>query len=98
MSKVIGRIGGLAALVGCLASSAVAQSSTSIRGTIFDQAMAVLPGVVVTATNEATGVTREVVTGSEGTFTMTALNPGTYALRVELPGFQSQRREGVLVQ
>ena len=98
MLKAIARIGGLAAVIGCLASSAAAQSSTSIRGTIFDQAMAVLPGVVVTATNEATGITREVVTGSEGRFTMSALNPGTYALGVELPGFQSQMRQGVVLQ
>jgi hypothetical protein len=60
--------------------------------------MAVLPGVVVTATNEATGIAREVVTGSEGSFAMIALSPGTYALGVELPGFQGQMRQGVVLQ
>lgn len=47
-----------------LASTAWAQAGRAeISGAVFDQAKAVLPGATVTATNEATGVTRETVTG-----------------------------------
>ena len=57
MLKKVARIGGLAALVGCLAASALAQQSTAtVTGTVADQGGGVLPGVVVTALNEATGI------------------------------------------
>ena len=39
-----------------------------INGTITDQGKAVLPGVNVTATNEANGLERVVVSGPEGRY------------------------------
>jgi hypothetical protein len=99
MLQRIARTGGLVAVVGCLASTAWAQGgNATISGTVYDQAKAVLPGVVVTATNEATGVTRDVVTGSEGRFSMPTMNPGTYTVRVELPGFQGQAQQGLVLR
>lgn len=76
MLKKVARIGGLTVLVGCLASSVLAQQSTAtVNGTVADQGGGVLPGVVVTATNEATGVTREGVTDGVGVFILTAIPP-----------------------
>ena len=67
MLKRIGPSGTLAIVIGCLASTAFAQGGNAvINGTVFDQAKAVLPGVTVTVTNEATGITREAVTGRRG--------------------------------
>ena len=100
MLKKFARIGGLAALVGCLAvSPALAQQSTAtVNGTIADQGGGVLPGVVITATNEATQVSREGVTDGEGIFILTAIPPGTYTLSAGLPGFQTVEQTGIVIQ
>ena len=95
MSTTITRIGSLAAVVGCMASAVFAQGgNATISGTVFDQGKAVLPGATVTVTNEATGIARETVTGAEGRFVDPHAHPGTYTVRVELAGFQTQARAG----
>ena len=99
MLKTVARIGGLAVLAGCLALPALAQQSTAtISGTVADQGGGVLPGVVVTAANEATGVAREGVTDGAGIFILTAISPGTYTLSAGLPGFQTVEQAGIVVQ
>ena len=96
MSLSIGRIGGLAIMLVLVSSSLFAQGGNAvINGTIYDQAKAVVPGVTVTVTNEATGITREAVTGAEGQFVVPTLTPGTYTLRADLSGFQAQTRTGL---
>jgi hypothetical protein len=63
LSRVM-RLGVLTLVVGCLASSVWAQAGrTGVSGTVFDQKKAVLPGATVTATNEATGITRSASAG-----------------------------------
>jgi outer membrane receptor protein involved in Fe transport len=79
-----------------MASVAYAQGSAVINGTVFDQAQAVLPGTVVTATNTATGAVRETFAGAQGQFVIPTLPPGTYLVRAELPGFQAEEQEIVL--
>ncbi len=87
----LGHVAGLALVIAFLSSSAFAQGGSAvINGTIYDQAKAVLPGVTITVTNEATGITREAVTGDEGQFVVPTLTPGTYTVRAELSGFQTQ--------
>ena len=44
-----------------------------IRGTVTDPSGAVIPGVTVTATNSATGVTRSTKTGSDGIYELVNL-------------------------
>ena len=46
-----------------------------------------VPGVTVTARNGATGLTRTVVTESDGRYRLAALPPGPYQLKAELAGF-----------
>ncbi len=100
MLRRIAQVGVLTVLMGSgLASTAWAQAGRAgVSGTVFDQAKAVLPGANVIATNEATGVTRETVGGPEGRFFIPTLEPGTYTLRVGLPGFQNQIRTGLVLQ
>jgi hypothetical protein len=89
----------VALLLGCLASAALAQGgSATLSGTVFDQAQAVLPGVTVTVTNEATGIVRETTTGAEGQFVMPTLSPGIYTVRVDLAGFQGQAQQGLVLR
>ena len=70
---------------------------SEINGTVVDQTKGVLPGVTITATNEATGAERTAVTGPDGRFVIPTLLPGTYTLKAELQGFQTQTRTGLTV-
>ena len=98
MLKTFARVGVLATILGCLTSAAFAQGGSAvISGTVFDQAQAVLPGAVVTATNEATGIVRETVTGGEGRFVFPTLQPGTYTVTSALPGFQTRTSAGLVL-
>ena len=76
----------LAALV--LAASAAAQQGTAqISGRVTDEQGAVLPGVSVVVRNEDTGVSRELTSSAEGTFSAAQLPPGRYAVTAKLTGF-----------
>jgi Carboxypeptidase regulatory-like domain len=62
-----------------------------ISGRITDPSGAVLPGVAVTATNDATGVSRSTVTSTTGDFSLPDLPLGTYTVEAKLEGFQPQQ-------
>jgi outer membrane receptor protein involved in Fe transport len=53
-----------------------------------------MPGVSVTVRNEATGLVRSVTTEGNGSYVITQLPPGTYALSVVMDGFANQERTG----
>ncbi|PYR23355.1 MAG: hypothetical protein DMF98_18605, partial [Acidobacteria bacterium] len=77
----------------CLASavSAFAQAgggTGTLTGTVVDSTGAALPGATVSATAANTGSVRTVVSSEAGLFRFAALNPGRYAVRVELSGFR----------
>ena len=70
------------------ASLVSAQTNTgSIQGVVYDESMAVIPGVTVTATDVARGVERRVVTTQTGEFVMTLLPPGVHSLLFESDNF-----------
>jgi Carboxypeptidase regulatory-like domain/TonB dependent receptor len=80
-------------------TAADAQVTTAdLVGTIRDATGGVVPGVTVSVTNEATGVTRSAATGEGGTYSFTALPPGSYKLTAELSGFRKVERTGVQLQ
>lgn len=96
------RTRGLATLLAVLLSmygmcgAAFAQSTTgSIDGVIVDSTGAVLPGVSVTLTNQATGATRDTVTDAEGAFHAPVLPVGSYTVHAQLTGFQPVERRDV---
>src|SRR4029434_6856569 len=83
----------------CSAVPALAQQGTGqLRGRIVDQQGAILPGATVVARNEESGIFREIVTGSDGTFLMSALTPGTYEVTANLQGFRRYQRKGLRVE
>src|SRR5689334_6490464 len=57
-----------------------AQSTATLQGTVTDAQGAIVPGASVTATNEATGVPRSVITDNAGHYQMAALPAGSYRL------------------
>jgi len=82
----------LIALILGFATAAGAQTFRgAISGRIADQSGAMLPGVTVTATNDATGVARTTVTSANGDFSVPDLQLGTYTIEASLQGFQTVR-------
>jgi outer membrane receptor protein involved in Fe transport len=80
-------------------SPALAQQGTGeLRGRIVDEQGAVLPGVAVVAKNEATGQFRESVSGTDGSFFLSAMTPGLYEVTAELSGFKKYQRGGVRIE
>ncbi len=70
-----------------------------LSGTITDGTGAVLPGVAVTLKNLDTGLSRATVSDNEGRYSFNAVPPtGKWALSVELQGFATQIREGLVFQ
>jgi hypothetical protein len=58
----------------------------SLHGVVSDELGASVVGATVTVT-DATGVAKTAVTNGEGAYTVSGLAPGTYAVKVEAPGF-----------
>src|SRR5690349_24847356 len=82
----------LAALVLALPALLSAQTTVaagSIQGTITDPSGAVVNAAQVTISNKANGQTVHVRSSSAGTYTSGALQPGTYTVHVEAPGFKT---------
>lgn len=86
-------------VVVALAAPARGQGLTgSVEGTVKDQTGAVLPGVTVTLSSPGLlGGPRVQVTEIDGAYRFRNLNPGTYSLLFELPGFQRVERTGLAV-
>jgi hypothetical protein len=70
---------------------AYAQSNISgdVAGTIMDPSGAVVSNANVTLKNQATGAINATVTNSTGAYRFPLLKPGTYAVTVSAPGFES---------
>ncbi len=68
-----------------------------ILGRVSDSSGAVLAGVTVTATNEATGVSRTAVTNDSGDYVLVSVQPATYTIQYELTGFKQNVQKGITV-
>src|SRR5262249_13584429 len=84
-------------LVGMMVSRPLmAQVPTAaISGTVKDASGAVIAGASVTATNRDTGLTRTAQAGADGHYNFAALPLGTYDVKAESAGFQSQTQQGL---
>jgi|SRR5215831_148789 len=72
-----------------LSAQAFGQSTyATVSGTVTDSTGAVLPGVSVTATNNATGVAETAIGSETGTFDIPSLLPGAYTVSAVPNGFQ----------
>ena len=67
----------------------LAQAPTgTIAGTVTDQSGAVVPNAKITIVNKDTGSTREMLAGTDGTFSAAVLPAGNYDVRAEAAGFR----------
>jgi len=91
-------LGGLITLLfGYGAEQLSAQAIGSIRGTVVDSSQALISGASVVAVNTATTVSRTEVSNQEGIFVFPDLPIGAYQLQISKPGFQSQKRDGIVL-
>src|SRR5262249_57052644 len=83
----------------CASSAALAQVQTgSILVKSVDEQGGVVPGATVTVSSPVlVSGTQSGVTDPNGVYRFVSLPPGTYSLKVELSGFQTTSREGVVV-
>ena len=92
---------GAAGVLACLALGhgvALAQQTASIAGVVRDGTGAVLPGVTVEAASSALiEKVRAAVTDGQGQYKIIDLNPGTYTVTFTLTGFNTLRRDGVVL-
>ena len=75
-----------------------AVATIQISGDVQDSTGAVVPGATVTATQTATGVTRSVITDSDGNYIMAQLPIGPYQLSVQKTGFKVYVQKGIIIQ
>jgi hypothetical protein len=81
-------------------SSVLAQggATSSISGVVSDSSGAVLPGVTVIVTSNATGTKFEAATSRTGAYTVPALPAGAYTVTFTIAGFKTRAFSDVRVQ
>ena len=76
-----------------------AQAPTgTISGSVSDGTGAVIPGATVIVVNPDTNFERTIQTNESGVYNLPSLLPGSYTLRIESDGFNTQERTGIILQ
>jgi hypothetical protein len=83
--------------VSSLPASGQVTSTSTLSGSVVDPTGAVVPGADITVRNEGTGAEFKVMSAENGTFTVPALNVGTYSVTVSMPGFKQAVAKGVVI-
>jgi hypothetical protein len=68
----------------------------TMRGSVRDD-QGVLPGVVVTLTNQDTRAARTAMTNEAGEYVFASVLPGLYSAAVAMPGFRGETRTGIQI-
>lgn len=69
----------------------------TISGTVEDVSGAALPGATVAVRNVETGAVRLVTSGADGRFSAPSVPVGQYAIAVSHDGFETQKRDGIVL-
>src|SRR6185369_15712457 len=69
--------------------------TVTIAGRVMDQTGAVIPGAEIQAKMLKTGLMRTTTSDADGRYRLIQLEPGTYTIRVSIPGFAPQETTGV---
>jgi hypothetical protein len=77
------------------AGSIYGQTSGEINGRVTDASKAVAPGATVTAVNTERRTQRATKSNEQGYYSLPSLDPGAYAITVELAGFKPMTHTGI---
>ncbi len=77
--------------------AAQSTGSATLRGTVKDPQGAVLRDATITLVNERTKEERRTKSSEDGTYTFTAVAPGTYTLKAEATGFKTASQPNVMI-
>lgn len=92
------RLAGLLSLATLTAALTFAQSfQGGIRGAVTDAGGGAMPTAKVTLIDEATALARSALSNAAGEYVFNAVNPATYTITAEAPGFKKFERKGVIV-
>src|SRR6202163_3396660 len=80
----------LVVLAACLGFS---QTLATLSGTIKDPSGLIIPGVVVTLTNDQTAVEKKLVAKETGTYMFADLMPGAYTSHADVTGFKDPAKK-----
>jgi hypothetical protein len=69
----------------------------TITGTVTDAQGAAVPNAKVTITEDATGLSYSLTTGTDGVYVRPALKPGIYTVAVEAEGFRRAAQQNVVI-
>ncbi|NOT25019.1 MAG: TonB-dependent receptor [Acidobacteria bacterium] len=94
-AAVVGLLLAAASLVITINASAQTYQG-ALRGAVRD-AQGVIPGAEITLISEETNAERAAMTNEVGEYAFASVLPGTYTLRVSLPGFRTEERKGIRV-
>ncbi len=100
MLKLIVKVFCLLSALGLGALPALAQarsSSADLTGVVVDSSKSLVRGATVTATNLATGLGRSATTDDAGAYRVPLLPPGEYAVKIEVSGFNTQIKKGIML-
>jgi hypothetical protein len=90
-----GTMGGILGGVGSAPSDSVEGAKAALSGAITDPAGASIPNASVAVTNSMSQVVRRTTTDAAGRYTVDRLDPGTYTLEADAPGFTPQQISGL---
>jgi Carboxypeptidase regulatory-like domain/TonB-dependent Receptor Plug Domain len=97
LRSLIGWASALALLAVCVQLNAQTSKGT-LAGEVRDPRGAVISNASVTVVSQDTQETRVTATGSTGSFRIEAIDPGTWSIHVDAPGFQSFDAKDLIVR
>src|SRR5262245_53339775 len=88
---------GVVILTGLPVHSAAQRTTATLYGNVWDSSRAVVPGVAISITNEATGAVFRALSEERGDFTLSFIPPGRYTIQAQLAGFKTFSQTGVVL-
>src|ERR1035437_5681295 len=77
----------------CFQSAPAQTTFGSMTGVVTDPSGAAVPSAQITVVNQDTGFTRRQTTSLAGVYTVADVVPGTYRVRIEGKGFNTQEKQ-----